>query len=133
MNMEALIQEMLELIPEFRGREEELKDIIQKLVESRPAASMDETFKEELRKKIVEKAKKSRKVIPFRRKLFFIIPGAAAAGLALLLTLNISLNQPKSVDNLENLITEQQIAGKTEKPETKFPSNLRRNWRKQQK
>jgi len=94
MNSDILLQEIIELLPEFKGREQELKDIIDKLIQSQPDAKMDESFKEELRRKVLEEAeKKKKKVIPFRHKLAFLIPSVAAACLAVYLTLGISFQK----------------------------------------
>lgn len=86
MNIKEILDELSNLMPEFKGREEELKQIVEKLIQSRPSAEMDEKFKGELREKVLEEVAKQ-KTARSRKRLFFVLPAAAAAGLALFLSL----------------------------------------------
>jgi len=96
MNTDLLMKELLDFMPEFKGREEELKKIVDRILESRPSAEMDEDFKARLREQVMDEMQKQ-KTSSKRKKLIFILPAAAAAGVALFLTLGFlsSIFSPK--------------------------------------
>jgi Ca-activated chloride channel family protein len=95
--MEGMITEMIEdivnLLPEFKGREQELKEIIDKLLQSQPKVEMDEEFKQKLREKIISHAQNKKRVIPLYKRLFFIVPGGMAAALILALGIGFVTNK----------------------------------------
>lgn len=89
---DEILSEIIDLLPEFRGKEQELKDIIDKLLQSQPKIEMDSEFKEKLRKKVVEEAKKKKKIVPFYKKLYFIVPSGVSVAAVLLFAVLIFFN-----------------------------------------
>lgn len=79
-SIKIIFEELYEIDPAFREREEELIKTIEKLVASKPDVKMDEDFKQTLKTKLLEEMQKKKK----RPILFRFIPAFSAAAVFLI-------------------------------------------------
>lgn len=119
----TILQDIYEIDNSLRVHEKELKNIIAKLIASRPDAMLDEEFRKKLRVQIIEKITLSQEDstisnplkinFNFMKKAYYILGGAAVGALAILPVVYIMGNgtgsiAPKSQGTLS--VFEQKIA-----------------------
>jgi len=86
---QEIINEIIDLMPEFKGREIELKTILDKLMKFQPKAEMDPQFKINLRNKIIKEVSKKKKIVSLPKKLLIYIPGGLTAAAALFMAFTL--------------------------------------------
>lgn len=88
-----ILEDLYQLDPTLREREDELMDILKKLAASKPEAEPDEAFRERLKKELLEKIdrkeKPKPKILLFSRANLLRAAGLCAAALALMVGLRV--------------------------------------------
>lgn len=69
LNINELIWELIDADPELKGKEIELKEIIEKMIANKPDISLDKKSKARIKAQLLREEKKRKKILPFR-KLF---------------------------------------------------------------
>ncbi len=94
MNIEEILEDLYMIDPSLRKKEEELKEIIGKLADSKPESEPDADFRERLKKELLAKLEEKSgaghlaRVSPFKKVAIFRFAGiTAAAALAVVLGL----------------------------------------------
>ena len=103
-NAEEILNELYSIEPSLRDKEDEVKKIIQTLLESRPEITIDENFINQLRERLLEKRGFSIQDL-FSRKINFTLASSIISVIAILVAAPLVYNILLSPDSDNNNIT----------------------------
>ena len=96
-----IVQELIELDPEFKDHQDDLHELVEKLIQARPEAMLDDGFRQklgdelkdrafELKQEVAQKTSFATKLLDFfrKQKLVYTVSGVAFACLVLLFIFN---------------------------------------------